>query len=219
MMDCCSVNGLAEEFNRSYVQGELRAYRRKGLDKRARTLVEFLQAQGLQGRNLLEGGYGIGALHLELLRAGAAWVVGVDVSPFSREAATELAEEMGLQDRVEHRVGDFVALEGEVAPADIVLLDRVICCYPDATALVSASASHARLFYGLTYPRNVWWIRWGVVAMRAFLALRRSAYRPFLHPPEKVKAIVASLGFGEVFRSRSGLWDIVVFRRQAAPGA
>lgn len=218
-MDCCSVNGLAEEFNRSYAQGELRAYRKKGLDKRARTLADYLQAQGLQGRDLLEIGYGIGALHLELLRAGAAKAVGVDVSPFSKEAATELADEMGIQDRVEHRVGDFVALEGEVGPADIVLLDRVICCYPDATALVTASARHARLFYGLTYPRNVWWIRWGVVAIRAFLMLRRSAYRPFFHPPEKVKTIVASLGFRETFRARSDLWDIVVFRRQAATGA
>ncbi|MFQ5859925.1 MAG: class I SAM-dependent methyltransferase, partial [Dehalococcoidia bacterium] len=169
-MDCCSVNGLDQMFDQANARKELKAYWKKGLDKRARLLVDFLKAQDLAGSSLLEIGFGIGALHLELLKAGAGKAVGVEASPAYLQAARALAEQLGLQDAVVYQRMDFAQRGQEVAEADIVLLDRVICCYPDMVGLVTSSAQHARRFYALTFPRGAWWMRLAGFLFNAFMA-------------------------------------------------
>ena len=127
--DCCgpvSVNGLSEQFGEGYSSAQLEGYRKNGLGQRALVLVEFLQERGLEGKSVLDIGCGIGALHMELLLAGAESATGVDASPTNIAAARTLADEMGVADRVEERQGDFVELQDAIAEADIVTLDRAI---------------------------------------------------------------------------------------------
>ena len=127
--DCCepvNVNGLSEQFGEGYSSGQLEGYRKNGLGQRALALVEFLQERGLEGKTVLDIGCGIGALHMELLLAGAETATGVDASPTNIAAARTLADEMGVADRVEERQGDFVELQDEIPAADIVTLDRAI---------------------------------------------------------------------------------------------
>lgn len=121
-----NVNGLSEQFGKGYSSGQLAGYRKDGLGQRALTVIEFLQARGLEGKSVLDIGCGIGALHMELLLAGAERATGVDASPTNIAAAQELAEELGLADRVEERQGDFVDLQDSVPHADIVTIDRAI---------------------------------------------------------------------------------------------
>ena len=120
------VNGLSEQFGKGYSSSQLAGYRKNGLGQRALAVVEFLQGRGLEGKSVLDIGSGIGALHMELLLAGAERATGVDASETNIAAALELAEEMGLADRVEERQGDFVDVRESVPPADIVTLDRAI---------------------------------------------------------------------------------------------
>ena len=94
-MDCCTVNGLDQEFTRSWARKESRSYRKKGLNKRVGKLLGFLKAEGLREATVLDIGCGIGALHLELLKQGARKATGVDVSPAYIEEATALAQELG----------------------------------------------------------------------------------------------------------------------------
>ena len=127
--DCCgpvSVNGLSEQFGEGYSSAQLKGYRKNGLGVRALVLVEFLQQRGLEGKTVLDIGSGIGALHMELLLAGAERATGVDASPTNIAAARTLAQEMGVADRVEERQGDFVDLASDIPAADIVTLDRAI---------------------------------------------------------------------------------------------
>ena len=127
--DCCgpvSVNGLSEQFGEGYSSGQLEGYRKNGLGVRALVLVEFLQERELEGKTVLDIGSGIGALHMELLLAGAERATGVDASPTNIAAARTLADEMGVADRVEERQGDFVELASDIPAADIVTLDRAI---------------------------------------------------------------------------------------------
>ena len=221
-MDCCSVNGLDETFSKSVVQRELKAYLKKGLGKRAHLLADFLNRQGISGAHILEIGAGIGSLHLELMKAGAASAVGFDASQSYVAAATSLAERLNLQDSVEYHVGDFVEQAPNVQDADIVLLDRVICCYPDMKALVTASAQRARRFYALTYPRRTWWTRGGVSVVNLIQAIFRRRFRVFVHHPQDVSAIVASQGLTRIFQASSGfrgLWEIAIYQRQNASPA
>ena len=121
-----NVNGLSEQFGEGYSSAQLAGYRKNGLGARALALVEFLQERGLEGKTVLDIGCGIGALHMELLLAGAETATGVDASPTNIAAARTLADEMGVADRVEERQGNFVELQDGIPAADIVTLDRAI---------------------------------------------------------------------------------------------
>ena len=216
-MDCCSPNGLDEMFNESAAKKDLKSYRKKGLDKRARILVDFLRQQDISEATLLEIGGGIGALHLELMKEGAAKAVGVDVSSAYVKAATSLAQSMGYGDAVEYHVGDFAEREQDIPGADIVLLDRVICCYPDMKTLITASGHHAQRICALTYPRRTWPIRAGVSLMNFGLAVFRRRFRTFVHHPQEVSATLASQGFSRIFEAYAGfgrMWEIAVYQRQ-----
>ena len=94
-MECCSVNGLDRIFNKSRARKESNSYLKKGLDKRARKLADFLKGESLSEATLLDVGCGVGGLHLELLKHGAGKAIGVDVSPAYVEAASSLARELG----------------------------------------------------------------------------------------------------------------------------
>ncbi len=215
-MDCCNVNGLNGMFDEKYARRNVADYRKKGLGNRGRKIVDFLEGNGLAGATLLEIGSGIGALHLELLKAGAARAVAVDVSSAYLAAGKDLAASLGYQDAVVHHQGDFVEMAKDIDSADIVIADRVVCCFPDMTGLVTSSASHARRFYALTFPRGFRWVH-ALLAppLNALLALIKGDFRVFLHPPEKIKGTVRAAGFSEVFHSFDGPWEIVVFQRTA----
>ena len=213
-MDCCSVNGLNKIFNKSKATKESKAYSRKGLGKRARKLTDLMESQDISAATVLDIGCGVGALHMELLKQGAGRAIGVEVSSAYVEVATSLAESLGFQDAVEYHEGDFVELEERIPPADIVLLDRVVCCYPDMEALVTASARHAQRLYALTYPRRTWWMRVAAFMMNLGLTVVRSKFRFFLHHPRQIGATLASAGFAPVHRATSGPWELVAYQRQ-----
>jgi magnesium-protoporphyrin O-methyltransferase len=56
-------------------------YRKRGLDRPARRMVEFLQSRGIDGATVLEVGGGIGEIQLELLKRGAQRTVNLELSP------------------------------------------------------------------------------------------------------------------------------------------
>ena len=53
-MDCCNVNGLNEVFNKSRAAKESKKYLRKGLDRRATTVVGCLTDQDVAGASILD---------------------------------------------------------------------------------------------------------------------------------------------------------------------
>lgn len=162
---------------------------------------------------VLDVGAGVGAVYLELLKAGAEHATDVDGSPAYIDAARGEAARQRLVDRVTYLAGDFVELAPEVAPADLVALDRVVCCYPDMRALVRLSVERARRRYGLVYPRDTWWIRAGSAVANAVARLFRRRVRIYLHRTADVEAIVAAAGLAPAFRRTGVVWQVVVFER------
>ena len=219
-MDCCSINGLDEEFGRSGVQKEVKKYLKNGLGKYEQMLLDTLKAQGISGASILEVGGGIGSLHLELIKAGAAGAVGYEVSSASVDASTALADRLGLGDLVDYHLGDFVEHAPSAPEADIVLLNGVICCYPDVKALVASSAQRARRLYLFTLPRRAWWTRVLASALNVVQALRRKHYRAFVHDPELIATMLRAEGMGRIFHRTVfflGVWEVAVYQRQPEP--
>jgi magnesium-protoporphyrin O-methyltransferase len=161
-MSCCQCHGIQTLFSERVARHDLKRYRRKGPLQTTRILLDALRAEGVADASLLDIGGGVGAITHELLSAGAAKATVVDASPAYLQAAQAEAERQGHRDRITYRFGDFVALAPEMAPVDVVTLDRVICCSDDMQALVSASAEKAGRLYGVVYPRDTWWDRMGV---------------------------------------------------------
>ena len=216
-MGCCSqCDGLEHTFDRKNADNDLRNYLRRGPDKSTRILIDALRASGVEGRTLLDIGGGIGAIHHELFDSGVTRATDVDVSRAYIQVAREEDARRGQSERVDYRIGDFVALAGEIEPADIVTLDRVICCYHDMPALVRASSVRARRSYGLVFPRETWWMRLAHVVLNFAQQVRRDSFRFFLHRGDEVDAILRSNGFERRFARRTFIWNVVVYVRSDA---
>ncbi len=207
----CNCGG--NEFGEGAAQRSLRAYRRSGPTGTTAWLIDGLRADGVAGMTVLDIGAGVGAVHQELLAAGAARAVDVDGSPAYVAAAREESVRRGTADRVRHEVGDFVALAPGIEPADIVALDRVVCCYPDMEALVRASVDHARRRYGLVYPRDTWWIRVGGRLLNGCARLFRQRVRVYIHATTAVDTIVRAGGFVPGIRRTNLYWQVAIYER------
>ena len=214
-MPCTCCRAAYEDiFDEKLARRDARRYRRKGLDTAARAIVGFVADEGVEDQRVLEVGGGVGALQLELLAAGAATTENVELSPGYEAAARELARERGVDDRVERRLGDFVASASEVGDADVVLLHRVVCCYPDLEALLGAAADHARRRLVLTYPPHNPASRGVVSLLNLVQRLRRHEFRVFVWPRKEIERVAESRGLARVREGRaSTLWRWAAFER------
>lgn len=213
-MGCCGhCRGIELEFNEKTAAREMKRYRRRGPRRSTRILLEALRREANGGESLLDVGGGIGTIHHELVADGVASATHVDASNAYLVEAREEARRRGHEDRVRFVHGDFVELAPSVAEADVVTLDRVICCYPDLKGLVGLSAARARTHYGVVYPRNVWWMKLALPLPNLYFRLRGSPFRVFLHASEDVAGVVRRQGLERVFLGETLLWRIEVYRR------
>ena len=217
-MDCCSPGDspFDRQFDARHAAEQLRAYRRNGPARMTRALIDGLAAGGVDGRTVLDIGGGVGAVHHELLRSGAASAVDVDASRAYVSVAHEEAERQGHGDRVEYLTGDFIALADRVQPADLVALDRVICCYGNMAELVGRSAGLARHRYGLVYPRDTWFGRLGIMLINARLRLLRSPFRSYIHRTAEVEGVLAAHGLVKRVHRTTMIWQLELYERPIA---
>jgi magnesium-protoporphyrin O-methyltransferase len=171
---------------------------------------------GLAGSSVLDIGCGTGALIVRALEAGATRATGADLSTEAIAQASALVKENGFEERVELWVGD-----GAVEPLeehDVVLLDKVICCYPDADTLIARSTAAARRLYAIAVPEShgVWGFisraRWFVFDIVE--RLRGSDHPRFVHSRRDVEAKVLAAGFRPVHTGRQFVWFVGVYARR-----
>jgi magnesium-protoporphyrin O-methyltransferase len=209
---CCTQSEYRRFFNRRVAAKDARRYRRRGLTGTAHTLTEL--AGDVRGSTVLDVGGGIGAIELALLQAGAARATSIELSAAYEDEADQLLVERGFTSRVERRVGDFVADGASVEQHDVVVLHRVVCCYPDVDALVGEAADHTRRTLLLTYPQDRRLIRLGVRAVNVVLRIARCGFRTYAHPVEKIVAVAAQHGLTLETRRPAGvLWESAVLSR------
>ena len=216
-MDCCQCQGIERFFDKKVAAKDLKRYRKKGTTGTTRTLIEALKAEGLEGLTLIDIGGGIGVIQHELMDAGVASATNVDASSAYVETAREEAKRRGYADRVTYHHGNFVEMASELAPADVVTLDKVICCYHDMDGLVGASSKLAGKLYGVIYPRDTWWVklifRTAYSVARLYFLIKRNPFCVYLHSTQAVDALVRSNGLKQLSYKASGIWQVVVYSR------
>ena len=199
-------------FNRRIARSELRDYRRNGPRGTTKRLVEALKSRGVAGLSLLDVGGGVGVIQHELKQAGVSAVTGVDASSAYLQMAEAEAERRGYRDAT-YLHGDFVALADQVEAADIVTMDRVICCYPDAEALMNTAAAKTRQLLGLIFPRDTWWVKLAFHFVDLYPRLTGNPFRSYIHPTATVERIAAANALRKVAHQNSLFWQVVVYVR------
>jgi magnesium-protoporphyrin O-methyltransferase len=214
-MTCCGASACESQFDRKRAARELKSYRAHGpANATTRALIQLLRRAGVERSTLLDIGGGVGAIQYDLLEAGAREATAVDASTAYQEAARVEAERRGVSARIQFLVGDFVTLAPQVAAADIVTLDRVVCCYPDMEPLVRLSAERCRRLYGLSYPRYRWPVRAVVGIENAFRRVFGNPFRSFVHSPKVMDGLLTALGFKVQSKVRTFAWEIAVYLRR-----
>ena len=216
-MDSCGCGDPFEIFDQKTADEDLARYRERGPDRTTRMLLDMIRSVGLHDATLLDVGAGIGVIDHELLDDVAEHAVIVDASPPAVDAARGEARRRGHLDRMEFVEGDFVARASEIDRAQIVTLDRVVCCYADVTALVRMSASRARVLYGLVLPRDRSLVRLSVRLLNIWFRIRGLQYRSHAHPNRVVDALVADAGLRPRMEDRTFFWRVVLYDRPGVP--
>lgn len=207
-MNCCNPNGLDEMFAGPLVRRELRAYRTNGLNRRQRKLVALLEPV-LLGSSVIDIGCGIGALGTALLAKGAGHGTFVDVSSAYLGAAREVAAAAGVGERAAFYRDDFATSARPYPEADVVLLDRVVCCYPDAAALLTKAARHSQQTLVFTFPRPFWFVQVFRALCALGMRLSKREYRFFLHDPALLVWSATGAGHTRVVVRSAGVWQLV----------
>lgn len=213
-MQCCQPpSGAAARFFSWFARRSGRHYRKKGLGKVQQQLASAIEDAGIEGASLLEIGCGVGYLHQFLLKHGAVRATGVDLSEKMLAEAGALAAEQSLIDRTTYVLGDFVTLAEDVPGADVTILDKVVCCYPDARTLVHRSLKKTGRVYALTYPRAHLLNRVITELEALCMKIIRCDFRPYVHDPDSIEQWIEAGGFRKRRQHQSLIWLTQVYVR------
>jgi len=211
--DCCGGTGYQTVFSDRFAKRLARTYRRRGLDPTERRIVSFLTDHDIRNASVLEIGGGVGGIQIELLNAGARKATNLEISRNYEAEATALLQSFGLADRVQRRLVDVAASPEVVEPADVVVLHRVVCCYPDYERLIAAAGGHAKRLLVFSYPPRNLFSRMIVRCENLLHRLRRSSFRTFVHQPAAMIQTAQRQGLSLSYRHRGLSWNIVGFER------
>jgi SAM-dependent methyltransferase len=209
---CCCHAQSAGRFFSFFARRSRKRYKRKGFEASQKQLMAGLEQVGYRDATVLDIGCGVGHLHQTLLEQGARSAIGIDLAPKMLAEASDWAKQRGLSERVRYVEGDFMTVD-DIGDADITLLDKVVCCYPDAQGLAGKSLAKTKHIYGLTYPRDRWFIRLGVEVMAWLLWLMRSEFRSYVHDPVQIERWIRDKGFQKRFEAQTAMWLTQVYEK------
>lgn len=183
------------------------------------SLLDAITEAGVSERTVLDVGCGIGDLAIEVVARGAASGTGYDLSPKAIDEARGLASSRGVGDRMRFEVGDGAKLD--LPAADIVVINRVVCCYPDTENLLDHTLGAARSVFAITAPVSRgptgWWNRLWSALENVGYRLRPTKYggfRTFIHDLDRIDERIRAAGFRRVRHERRRVvWDLAVYTR------
>jgi 2-polyprenyl-3-methyl-5-hydroxy-6-metoxy-1,4-benzoquinol methylase len=209
--NCCEITDHA--FTEAEAKVEVKNYRKRGPANQTKLILEAIRSLGLKDAALLDVGGGIGAIYHELLEDVVREATHVDASSAYLKVATEEARRRGHSAQVQFIHADFTDVASELPEADVVTLDRVVCCYPDYRRLLKAAAGKSRKAIALTYPRETWYMRIGMAMVNLFQRLRNDPFRAYLHPVQGMESLLNKEGLKRVSTRRLFVWEMALYQR------
>ena len=210
---CCDPHGYNDIFGPRFARHRAQRYRKRGLDAAAQRMVEFLTARGVGGATVLEIGGGVGEIQLELLRHGAARATNLELVDSYDGPALQLAADAGMSARVSRLRLDIAAAPDAVEPADIVVLHRVVCCYPDYARLLGAVADHAHRLLVFSHPPRNAVSRAALGLQNGLCRMAGRSFRAFAHPPAAMLDVLSGHGLRPSYRHHGPVWQVAGLER------
>ena len=211
-MNCCTPLYDAV-FDAKRAAKEIKAYRKSGLSKQSLPLLQMLHYLPLTDATLLDVGGGFGGMSFELLKKGMREATLVDISDHYVQAYLNLAEEKGFRDQVRAVQGDLAAIKDQVPSSDLVIMDKVICCYANYQELILATCEKAKHYLAYSLPADLWWVRVALKVSQKWRQLRGVNFDTFVHSTDAVEMLVLANGFRKVKEVRRREWLYVLFER------
>ncbi|MEM6801714.1 MAG: hypothetical protein AAF696_09950 [Bacteroidota bacterium] len=212
MESCCNTT-YQGTFDDKRAKKELKEYEASGIKENSQALYQLLQLLDLRDKSMLEIGGGIGSLIFESFTLGLKTAQYVDISEAYFHTFKSALKARNLEDKVAIHLGDFVVLEEKVQKADLVVLDKVICCYEDYEALVQNSTAKAASWYAITIPKDSWWIK---ILFSYFIFLKRlkkDFFRPYIHKHRLIFDQIHKAGFQLKEERKNFMWKSFLFER------
>ncbi len=209
--NCCEITD--KTFDEESARSDVKEYRKRGPAEHTRLILQAIRSLHLREAELLDIGGGIGAIHHELLEDVAESATHVDASSAYLKEAEAEATRRGHAARVQFIHADFTDVAQDLPKADIVTLDRVVCCYPDFHRLLKAASTHSRRALAMTYPREIWYMHIALKVMNFFQGLRKDPFRIFLHPIAEMDSLLEREGFERVSLRRLFVWEMALYQR------
>jgi len=208
------TKGIAETFD-DLAHDRCCKYKSNGLTASSQVLLDFISNKGLVGKTVLEIGCGTGFFSLETLRHGASSCLGVDLSSAAIHEANEFAKESCLQYRARFDVADAASIRQPAS--DVVVMDKVLCCYPDAEALLKTASDSSRELLGFVVPRDEGLMkpamRIGTALINLVEKVRKTGFRLYLHPLHSIDELLAGSGFQQEDKAKSRFWLVFLYKR------
>ncbi len=211
--NCCQITD--HTFGEADARSGLRRYRKRGPAAQTRLMLDAIRSVGLKDASLLDIGGGVGAIHHELLPDTAVHATHIDASQAYLQAAEQEASRRGHSGSVDFVHADFTDVAARLPPADIVTLDRVVCCYPDFRSLLNAAAGRSTRLLVMSYPRETWYMRLVINTIDVLQSLRRDPFRVFVHPVAEMDSLLNADGFRRVSLKSLFVWEVAMYTRLA----
>lgn len=208
---CCAAEN---QFGPQRAESDLQRYRRRGPDTVTKLMLAQLRRWPLQNKLLLNIGGGIGVISEELAADGIAGATLVEASSAYLEVARR---EFQCHDGSRSTVflsGDFALMADTLADADVITLDRVICCYPDSETLLRGATARTREMLAFSYPRDRWYVHIVTAIQNLLRRIRGNAFRTFVHSPRKMSAVLERGGLVRVATRGTLAWVVDFYHRR-----
>ena len=212
-MGCCQCQGIENMFDKKSAKRALKRYLKKGPSKTTKMLLKAIHKTEVKGLDFLDIGGGIGAIQYDLIKAGTSKGTSIEASPAYIDLVKEEIQKNNLDEIIDFKHGDFTAIASDIDSADIVTLDKVICCYDDMSELVRLSSKLSRKIYAVIYPRDVWWTKLALPFINFYPIIKGSPFRVFIHSTKKVEEIIIRNGLKRDYYATTLFWQVAIFNK------
>lgn len=215
-MHCCHADDYAGLFDHQKAMEDLNDYRDHGVKKSSQPLFDVLEKIPVKDLTLLDVGGGIGAVIFEMFKRGIRYAVLNDISAAYVTQFRNESLRQNVARKSTSQIGDFTSVHKDIEDADLVTLDKVICCYSDYRSLVQLSSSKARKWYAINLPRNTWWV-YALLRLDYYwqkLTIGK-AFLTYFHPIHKIESLLLEAGFHKVRERKQNEWVAILFQRRA----
>ena len=216
LMDACGCDDRFSIFDRASAEADMRSGIAATGRSTTRLLLDMIRASRRRDASVLDIGGGIGVVDHELLKDGAARAVLVDASravarrrsrggPATERPRSARDRPRGLRDAGHRRSSPRTSSPSTASCAATRTCHRWCACRRRGRAPCT-----------LVLPQDRAIIRWGLRLMNVWFRVRGMTYRAFVHPNDRIDAIVEEAGLRARSEARTFFWRVVLYERQPA---